>query len=79
MATTVDNQPHSRDELKALVRELMEEILWEMEQQLPDPDEGLELRPEFAAILAAAKRDKEEGSRDLISHEEMKRRLGLNG
>jgi len=76
---TPTNQGLSRDELKSLVRELMEEILFEAEQQAPDPDAGLELSPEFAAILETARQEKAQGVRKLVSHEEVKRRLGLNG
>ncbi len=42
----------TRDDLKALVWELMEEWLWELEQQMPDPDVGLTLRPEIAERCA---------------------------
>jgi len=76
MATVVDDKPITRSELKTLVRELIEEILWEMEQQMPDPDEGLELSPEFASILETARLQK--GDRKLYPHEEVKRRLGLD-
>jgi hypothetical protein len=37
----------TREDLKALLREIVQEVLWEMEQELPDPDEGLTLRPEI--------------------------------
>ena len=77
MATNVIKEI-TRDELKAMVREIIQEVLWEFEQQLPDPDEGLELSPEFAAILESAKQDKAKGNRKLVSHEEVKRRLGLD-
>lgn len=43
-----------RSELKSLVREFMQEIVWEAEAQLPDPDNGLQLRPEVAAYLQTA-------------------------
>jgi hypothetical protein len=49
----------NRDDLKTLVRELMQEVLWEMEQQVPDPDLGLELRPEIAAYLRKSPAQKE--------------------
>ena len=41
----------SRDELKIIMREILEELLWEMEQARPDPHEGLELRPEIVQII----------------------------
>jgi len=64
----------TRDELKSLVRELMQEILWELEQQLPDPDEGLELRPEIATRLQASTQQKPR----LQSLDEVRRELGLD-
>ena len=65
----------SRDELKSLVRELLQEILWELEQEMPDPDEGLEFRPEIAAYLAAALKDKNRRGKP---HEQVMRELGLD-
>lgn len=44
----------TRDELKSLMREVLQELLWEIEQELPDPDQGLELTPEFEAIVRHA-------------------------
>lgn len=41
----------NRNELKVVVRELVQEILWEIEQQMPDPDIGETLRPEIAEYL----------------------------
>jgi hypothetical protein len=69
MTVTVD-----RDNLKTLVRELMQEILWEMEQQLPDPDSALELRPEIADYLRQSPEQKD----PLKSLEDVKRELGLD-
>ena len=51
----------SREELRELVRELVQEVLWEYEQQLPDPDEGLEFRPEVAERLRRYLKEKPEG------------------
>jgi hypothetical protein len=48
----------TRDELKSLMREILQELLWELEQQVPDPDEGLEFRPDIAAYLDAALKDR---------------------
>ncbi len=48
----------TRDELKALIREAIEEFFWEWEQSLADPDEGLEFKPEVAEELRAAMREK---------------------
>lgn len=64
-----------REELKQLVRDLMQEVLWEIEQQLPDPDLGLDLRPEVADYL----RQPTETKGPLKSLDEAKRELGLDG
>jgi hypothetical protein len=64
----------TRDDLKALVRELMQEVLWEMEQQLPDPDIGLELRPEVAEYLRQPLEEK--GPLKLL--DEVRKELGLD-
>lgn len=64
----------NRDDLKTLVRELMQEILWEIEQQLPDPDIGLELRPDVAEYLRIPPEEKG----PLRSADELKRELGLD-
>ena len=56
----------NRDDLKALVREVVEEVieemLWKIEQQLPDPDQGLEFRPEVAEHLRRAIQEKHRGT-----------------
>ena len=44
----------SRDEQKNLLRDVLLEALWEMEQRLPDPDAGLTLRPETVERLRTA-------------------------
>ena len=64
----------NRDDLKAIVRELMQEVLWEMEQQLPDPDVGETLRPEIAEYLRRAAEQKG----PYHTPDDVKRRLGLN-
>ncbi len=63
-----------RDDLKQLVRDLMQEVLWEMEQQLPDPDRGLDVRPEIAKYLRQSADEKG----PLKSLDEIKRELGLD-
>jgi hypothetical protein len=51
----------TRDELKALIREAIEEFFWGWEQTLPNPDERLESNPEVAEELRAATREKHRG------------------
>ncbi len=63
-----------RQELKTLVREVVEEVLWELEQSLPDPDEGKKLRPEIVEYL---RRSAEQPERT-YSAEEIEREFGLN-
>lgn len=63
----------ARAELKAAIRDTLLEVIWEMEQYLPDPDEGLSLRPEFAKRLEEASR---QASAPL---DDVKRELGLDG
>ena len=48
----------TRDELKDLMRDILQELLWESEQGLPDPDAGLEIRPEIAQQLLAFRKEK---------------------
>jgi hypothetical protein len=69
MTMTID-----RSDLKAVVRELMQEILWELEQQMPDPDTGESLRPEIAAYL----RQSAEQKGPYHSLGDVKRKLGLD-
>jgi hypothetical protein len=64
----------NRGELKAVVRELMQEVLWELEQQMPDPDTGETLRPEIAEHLRQAAEHKE----PYHSLNDVKRELGLD-
>lgn len=68
----------TREDFKLLVREAVQEafqeLLWEWEQTLPDPDEGLEFRPEVAAYLRQAMREKQRGT----PLEDVVRELGLD-
>jgi hypothetical protein len=64
-----------RDELKSLMREILQELIWEMEQEMPDPDEGLELRPEIAKYLRARLADKDRRGKPF---DEAMRELGLD-
>ncbi len=57
------------DEFQALMRE----TIWELEQELPDPDEKRKLRPKVAAQLRQASDQNPAGS----SLDEVKRSLGL--
>lgn len=65
----------NRSDLKAVVRELMQEILWELEQQMPDPDTGETLRPEVAETL----RQSVDQPGPYHSLDDVKRELGLDG
>jgi hypothetical protein len=50
-------------EFKAVIRSVIEDVVqhavFELEQELPDPDAGKELRPEFADKLRQAVHDEE--------------------
>ncbi len=76
MSAQTQKQMWTRDELKGIMRELVQEVLWEIEQEVPDPDEGLDLSPEFAARLRKAMQEKDK--RPLHSPAEVRRRLGLD-
>lgn len=41
----------SVDELRTVIRESGEMLFWELEAHLPDPDEGLTLKPELEQEL----------------------------
>jgi hypothetical protein len=58
-------------EYKALMRGLLQEAVWAIMQEFPDPDEDLELKPEVAAQLFEAKGE------PTISLEAIERQLGL--
>ena len=49
----------TRDELKELMREVVQEFIWELEQYLPDSDTGLTLKPEIAERLLKLQDEKE--------------------
>jgi hypothetical protein len=53
----------------------MQEILWELEQQMPDPDTGETLRPEIADVL----RQSADQQGQYHSLDDVKRELGLDG
>ncbi|MBD1858255.1 MULTISPECIES: hypothetical protein [Leptolyngbya] len=61
------------DELKALIRETIEEIL---EEYLEDPDQGKALRPEVKQQLLESRKRRENGERG-IPAEEVAQRFGL--
>ncbi|MGV0028314.1 hypothetical protein [Phormidesmis priestleyi] len=62
------------DELKALIRETVAEIL---EEFLEDPDEGKEIRPEVKQQLLESRKRRESGERG-IPAEEVAKRFGLS-
>ncbi|MBE9010344.1 hypothetical protein IQ250_09020 [Pseudanabaenaceae cyanobacterium LEGE 13415] len=61
------------DELKALIRETIEEIL---EEYLQDPDQGKEIRPEIKQQLLESRQRRADGERG-IPAEEVAQRFGL--
>jgi hypothetical protein len=61
-------------ELKAIMWELLDKAIFMIEQQLPDPDEGKELKPEIAAYLLQPKENKG----PFISLEDLKREMTLD-
>ena len=62
----------NREELKNLIREVLLETMWEVEQRLPDPDEELTLRPETAERLQTAQEEQ------TVSLEAVRKELGLD-
>lgn len=64
----------SSEELKALIREAVEEALFEL---LGDPDQGLELREEVKERLKRSLERIQQGGRG-IPAEEVAKRAGLN-
>lgn len=64
-------------DLKALIREIVEDVVqqavFELEQQLPDPDEGLEFKPEIAERMQRYLEEKPHG----IPAEQVMKELGL--
>jgi hypothetical protein len=67
-------QDMTRSELRALIREVLIEVLEEVGGQPSDPDEGLAFRPEIAERLRVFLRDKPQGE----PVEDIARELGLN-
>jgi hypothetical protein len=61
--------------IRAVVDEVVQQAVFQLEQQLPDPDEGLEIRPEIAARLQESLG--QNGA--LLSIDDVKRELKLNG
>ena len=69
---TIQNMtPH---ELRALIREVMVEVLEEFGTEAPDPDAGLSFRPEIAKRLRAFLREKPQGQ----PVQDVARELGLD-
>lgn len=48
-------------EFKALMKEIMQEVVWDIEDLLPDPDEGKELSAEVVERLQKYEREKPKG------------------
>lgn len=65
-------------DLKVLIREIVADVVqqavFELEQQFPDPDQGKEFKPEFAEQL----RESLNHQGKTYSLEEVKRELGLD-
>lgn len=65
-------------ELKTLIREIVEDVVqdavFRLEQQLPDPDEGLEFKPEIAERMQKYIQEKTRG----IPAEQVMKELGLD-
>lgn len=62
-------------ELKKIIRDLLDSAIFELEQLLPDPNEGKALKPEFVRSLETAR---EESIENAISHEALLAELGLD-
>jgi len=67
-------QDMTRSELRLLIRDVVREVLQEFAQQVGDPDEGLEFRPEIAERLRTFLHERPEGR----PVEEVARELGLD-
>lgn len=61
-------------EFKTLINGMLDSLLFQIEQSLPDPDEGLTFKPEVAEYLQ--KSHEEKGP--YVTLEELKRELMLN-
>lgn len=66
--------PPRLDALAARLEDKMEGLIFELEQQLPDPDEGLEFKPEVIEYLQKALKERKRG----IPLDEIVRELGLD-
>lgn len=65
----------SKDELREMIRDVVEQVVEELfHVYLPDPDEGLELRPEIAEHLMKSREEKG----PLHSLDEVMSELGLD-
>lgn len=62
--------------IQDIVQDAVEHIIFELEQQLPDPDEGKTLKPEIAAILQQNADNQNYNA--LISAEQVKRELEMD-
>jgi hypothetical protein len=67
-------QDMTRAELRALIREVMLEVLSEFTENIDDPDNGLDFRPEIAERLRSFMRTKPQGQ----SAADVARELGLD-
>ena len=87
MATTQIEEKRIADltvtEFRALMHEMMQETLeqvqgmiWELEQQLPDLDDGLTVRPEIGEQLQTFVQDE---NPHVTSLDDVTRELGLDG
>ncbi len=63
------------DELKQLVRSAVREALDEL---LPDPDSGLDLRDDLIDFLRESLAEQREGSLTTVPAEQVAKELGLN-
>ncbi len=60
--------------LRSIVEEIVQRAVFELEQELPDPDVGNEIRPAFADKLRQAIHEEE----PLVTFDEIENELGLN-
>lgn len=60
--------------VRAIVEDAVQKAVFELEQELPDPDAGKELRPQFADKLRQALHEEE----SLISFDTVAKEIGLN-
>lgn len=71
---TADEHAKLRQAAQTLIVEAVQGLFWQLEQQLPDPDEGLPLRPEIVERLHKFKHERPEGR----PADEIARELGLD-